>query len=100
MACVVVHHPLLALLDEPTVGVDPELRRSFWGYFAQLNTAGITIIVSTHHLDEAPRCTRLGLMRLGGLMAQDTPQELLRQAGQDNMEAAFLHFANRQEVQK
>jgi len=100
LACALVHHPLLALLDEPTVGVDPELRRSFWGYFAQLNTKGITIIVSTHHLDEAARCTRLGLMRLGRLMAQDTPQELLRQSGQDNMEDAFLHFAGRQEVQK
>ncbi len=100
LACALVHHPLLALLDEPTVGVDPELRRSFWGYFAQLNAEGITIIVSTHHLDEAARCTRLGLMRLGRLMAQDTPQELLRQSGQDNMEDAFLHFASRQEVQK
>ena len=100
LACALVHHPLLAVLDEPTVGVDPELRRSFWGYFAQLNAEGITIIVSTHHLDEAARCTRLGLMRLGRLMAQDTPQELLRQSGQDNKEDAFLHFASRQEVQQ
>ncbi len=97
LACALVHNPRLALLDEPTVGVDPELRRSFWDYFAQLNTEGITIIVSTHHLDEASRCTRLGLMRLGKLLAQDTPQEILRQSGKDNMEDAFLHFASRQE---
>src|SRR6266516_4506180 len=52
LACSLVHRPRLALLDEPTVGVDPQLRRSFWDYFAQLNTEGVTIIVSTHHLDE------------------------------------------------
>jgi ABC-2 type transport system ATP-binding protein len=100
LACALVHHPQLALLDEPTVGVDPQLRRSFWDYFAQLNKEGVTIIVSTHHLDEAARCTRLGLMRFGVLLAQGTPQELLRQSGQDNMEDAFLYFASRQEVQK
>jgi ABC-2 type transport system ATP-binding protein len=99
LACALVHRPRLALLDEPTVGVDPELRRSFWDYFAQLNAQGVTIIVSTHHLDEASRCTRLGLMRFGALLAQDTPQELLRQSGQNNMEDAFLHFASHQEVQ-
>src|SRR5437588_4562203 len=100
LATALVHRPSLALLDEPTVGVDPELRRSFWDYFARLNAEGVTIIVSTHHLDEASRCTRLGLMRSGLLLAQDTPQELLRQAGKDNMEDAFLYFASRQEVQK
>lgn len=99
LACALVHQPRLALLDEPTVGVDPELRRSFWDYFAQLNTEGVTIIVSTHHLDEAARCTRLGLLRNGVLLAQDTPQALLQQAGKDNMEEAFLYFAHRQEVQ-
>ena len=85
------------MLDEPTVGVDPELRRSFWDYFTQLNREGVTIIVSTHHLDEASRCTRLGLMRLGVLLAQDAPQELLRRSGKDNMEDAFLYYASRQE---
>ncbi len=98
LACALVHHPRLVFLDEPTVGVDPELRRSFWDYFAQLNTEGVTIIVSTHHLDEAARCTRLALMRFGKLLAQDTPQSLLQQSGEDNMEDAFLHFASRQEV--
>ena len=97
LACALVHYPRLAVLDEPTVGVDPELRRSFWDYFAQLNKEGVTIIVSTHRLDEASRCTRLGLMRSGAMLAQDAPEELLRQSGKDNMEDAFLHFASRQE---
>jgi ABC-2 type transport system ATP-binding protein len=100
LACALVHHPSIALLDEPTVGVDPELRRSFWDYFAQLNKEGVTIIVSTHHLDEAARCARLGLMRNGILLAQDSPQELLRQSGRDDMEEAFLYYASRQEIPK
>jgi ABC-2 type transport system ATP-binding protein len=100
LACALVHHPTIALLDEPTVGVDPELRRSFWDYFAQLNSEGVTIIVSTHHLDEASRCGRLGLMRNGVLLVQDSPQEVLRRSGQDEMEEAFLFYANHQEVQK
>ncbi len=98
LACALVHRPRLALLDEPTVGVDPELRRAFWNYFAELNKDGVTIIVSTHHLDEAARCTRLGLMRSGALLAQDTPQELLRRSGKRDMEDVFLYYAQGKEV--
>ncbi|GCE11329.1 ABC transporter ATP-binding protein [Tengunoibacter tsumagoiensis] len=97
LACALVHKPRLVLLDEPTVGVDPELRRSFWDYFAQLNQEGVTIIVSTHHLDEAARCTRLGLLRFGRLLAQDEPETLLRLSGKATMEDAFLYFASRQQ---
>ncbi|HLX58946.1 MAG TPA: ABC transporter ATP-binding protein [Ktedonobacteraceae bacterium] len=99
LACALVHKPRLAVLDEPTVGVDPELRLTFWDYFAQLNTEGVTIIVSTHHLDEAARCTRLGLMRFGVMLAQDSPQALLRQSGQESMEDAFLYYARSKEAQ-
>lgn len=99
LACALVHHPRLALLDEPTVGVDPELRREFWKYFARLNREGVTIIVSTHHLDEAAHCTRLGLLRSGVLLAEGAPHELLRQSGKDDMEDAFLYFASRKEEQ-
>ncbi|WP_069802132.1 heme ABC exporter ATP-binding protein CcmA [Thermogemmatispora onikobensis] len=95
LACALVHRPRLALLDEPTVGVDPELRRAFWDYFAQLNREGTTIIVSTHHLDEAARCSRLGLLRFGKLLACGTPQELLEGAGTSDMETAFLYYAAR-----
>lgn len=100
LACALVHNPRLVLLDEPTVGVDPELRLSFWEHFAQLNREGVTIIVSTHHLDEASHCTRLGLMRSGKLIAQDTPLELLRQSGKNSMEEAFLYFASSQEKKR
>ncbi len=96
LACALVHQPRLALLDEPTVGVDPELRRTFWNYFAQLNREGVTIIVSTHHLDEATRCTRLGLLRFGNLLALDTPQALLQRSAKSDMEEAFLYFAHQE----
>ncbi|GHO75679.1 ABC transporter ATP-binding protein [Ktedonobacter sp. SOSP1-85] len=94
LACALVHRPQVILLDEPTVGVDPELRFSFWQYFAQLNREGVTIIVSTHHLDEASRCTRLGLLRSGELLAQGAPTELLERSGKNSMEEAFLFFAH------
>ncbi len=95
LACGLVHRPRLLFLDEPTVGIDPELRHAFWDYFARLNAQGVTIIVSTHHLDEAARCHRLGLLRFGQLLAVDTPNELRRQSGQDDFEQAFLYFAQR-----
>ncbi|HKS70321.1 MAG TPA: ABC transporter ATP-binding protein, partial [Ktedonobacterales bacterium] len=59
LACALIAEPRLLFLDEPTVGIDPELRIAFWDHFARLNDQGVTIVVSTHHLDEAARCSRL-----------------------------------------
>jgi ABC-2 type transport system ATP-binding protein len=89
------HSPKLLFLDEPTVGIDPELRVEFWDYFAKLNARGVTILVSTHHLDEARRCHRLALLRFGKLLALDTPDALLRASGQADFDQAFLYFAHR-----
>src|SRR5437868_5965718 len=82
LACALVHKPKLLLLDEPTVGVDPQLRQAFWTYFRTLVDAGVTIIVSSHVMDEAERCDRLGLMRAGRLLAEGTAAGLLAQTGQ------------------
>ena len=95
LACSLVHQPRLLFLDEPTVGIDPELRHTFWEYFARLNAQGVTIVVSTHHLDEAARCHRLALLRFGQLLAVDTPANLRQQSGKDDFEQAFLYFAQR-----
>jgi ABC-2 type transport system ATP-binding protein len=93
LACALVHDPELLLLDEPTVGVDPQLRQTFWGYFRTLNERGVTIIVSSHVMDEADRCDRLGLMRFGRLLASGTPSEIRALAGTADLEAAFLTLA-------
>lgn len=95
-----IHEPSLLFLDEPTVGIDPELRVEFWDYFARLNARGVTILVSTHILDEARRCHRLALLRFGQLLALDTPEGMLRASGQADFEDAFLHFAHRQDPER
>jgi ABC-2 type transport system ATP-binding protein len=93
LASALIHEPRLLLLDEPTVGIDPELRIAFWEHFARLNAQGVTIIVSTHHLDEAARCHRLALLRFGALLAEGQPAELVRLSGKTTMEEAFLYYA-------
>lgn len=98
LACALIAEPRLLFLDEPTVGIDPELRIAFWDHFARLNAQGVTIVVSTHHLDEAARCSRLALLRFGKLLAVDTPEGLRRQSGEDDFDRAFLYFAHRQEA--
>ncbi len=96
LACALIHRPPLLFLDEPTVGIDPELRHAFWEHFAHLNAAGVTIVVSTHNMDEAARCHRLALLRFGHLLAVDTPAGLRQESGADDFDAAFLYFAQRQ----
>lgn len=93
LAIALLHRPPLLVLDEPTVGVDPELRRVFWEHFAALAGQGVTVLVSTHHMDEARRCMRLALMRAGRVIACGSPLQLLEQAGAGDMEEAFLRFA-------
>ena len=95
LACALIHQPRLLFLDEPTVGIDPELRMAFWDYFKRLNAQGVTILVSTHHLDEAARCDRLALLRFGKLLAVDSPAGLRRESGEDDFDKAFLYFAQR-----
>jgi ABC-2 type transport system ATP-binding protein len=93
LACALVHHPDVVLLDEPTVGVDPQLRVQFWEHFRRLTAQGVTLIVSSHVMDEAERCDRLGFIRDGGLIAEGTAAELRDRAGTQNLEEAFLKFA-------
>jgi ABC-2 type transport system ATP-binding protein len=90
LACAVVHKPRLLLLDEPTVGVDPQLRAELWQRFARMSDEGTTIIVSSHVMDEAERCQRLGLVRYGRMLAEGTAGELRRRAGVERLEDAFL----------
>lgn len=80
LAVALVHDPDLLILDEPTAGVDPPLRRKFWEYFKELNKEGKTILVTTHYMDEAENCDRLALMGGGKVLTVGTPQEIKRKA--------------------
>ncbi|MGL5929104.1 MAG: ABC transporter ATP-binding protein [Dermatophilaceae bacterium] len=82
--------PEVLVLDEPTVGLDPVLRRDLWGIFHDLAGEGTTLLVSSHVMDEAQRCDRLLLMRDGEVLADDVPNALLARTGAVDIEAAFL----------
>ena len=99
LACAVVHRPRLLFLDEPTVGVDPELRVTFWDYFNGLTRRGVTIIVSSHTMDDAAHCNRLAFMRRGRVIAEGTPDELREATARADatLEDAFLYFVQRGE---
>lgn len=76
LACTLIHQPEILLLDEPTTGVDPISRREFWNILTELHLQGTTIIVSTPYMDEADRCSRVGLMYAGKLVECDTPKNI------------------------
>ena len=101
LACAIVHQPPLIFLDEPTVGLDPELRVHFWEYFTDLTKAGHTLIISSHTFDDAAHCQRLAFLRLGRVVAQGTPAELRAATGtkECSLEDAFLYFIRRDEEQ-
>ncbi len=94
LGCAIVHQPKLLFLDEPTVGLDPELRVHFWEYFRSLTQGGATVIISSHTFDDAAHCQKLAFLRQGKVVALGTPAEL--RAATDNSEAtledAFLYF--------
>jgi ABC-2 type transport system ATP-binding protein len=97
LACALVHKPKVLLLDEPTVGVDPQLRVELWEDFHRMADGGTTIIVSSHVMDEAERCQRLGLIQYGKVLAEGTPAEVRQQGGSNNLEEAFLRLAGPRE---
>ncbi len=93
LACAIVHGPRLLLLDEPTVGLDPQLRIQFWDGFRLMTRGGISIVVTSHVMDEAERCDRLGLLRAGKLLAEGSSAELKQRAGTGDLEQAFLKLS-------
>ncbi len=92
LATALLNEPEVLVLDEPTVGLDPVLRRDLWGFFHELAEAGTTLLVSSHVMDEAARCDRLLLLRDGCLLADLTPAALLARTGASDLDQAFLRL--------
>jgi ABC-2 type transport system ATP-binding protein len=92
LAVALLGAPEVLVLDEPTVGLDPVLRRDLWGLFHRLADTGVALLVSSHVMDEADRCDRLLLMRDGRLLSDSTTPELLARTGRDDVEGAFLQI--------
>jgi ABC-2 type transport system ATP-binding protein len=98
LAISMVHEPDLLLLDEPTVGLDPELRAMFWQQFKEITNTGKTIVISGHTMDDASHCDYLGFMREGKFIATGTPDELRQSTGKSDstLEDAFLHLSRKE----
>jgi ABC-2 type transport system ATP-binding protein len=98
LATALVGRPELLVLDEPTVGLDPLLRRDLWQTFARLAAEGATLLVSSHVMDEAERCDELLLVRDGRLLARGTAAEIRARTGSETMDAAFLQLVTSEAV--
>jgi ABC-2 type transport system ATP-binding protein len=97
LAAALLHEPQLLVLDEPTVGLDPVLRRDLWTFFGELAAGGTTLLVSSHVMDEAARCDRLVLLRDGRILTVEAPGELLARTGASDLDEAFLRVIEEEE---
>jgi ABC-2 type transport system ATP-binding protein len=97
LACATAHRPAMLFLDEPTAGVDPAARRTFWATIHALARGGTTILVTTHYMDEAARCERIAFLSRGHLIALGTPEEITRSFGQPTIEDVFIELQRRDE---
>ena len=98
LAISLLHKPRLAFLDEPTAGVDPKLRRSFWDYFNRLAEQDVTLLVTTHLVEEAQRCHVVGFLMAGRLLTEGGPDEILAQTETTNLDDAFIVLQERGQV--
>lgn len=96
LAIAILHNPPVLILDEPTVGIDPVLRKSIWQELNQLADQGVTILVTTHVMDEADKCHNLSMMREGRLIAKGTSLELQNKIGVHSLEEAFIYYGGNQ----
>ncbi len=97
LACATAHRPALVFLDEPTAGVDPAARRSFWERIGARAEEGLAVLVTTHYMDEAERCDRLALLSRGKLIALGTPAEIRESFGLPSIEDVFVELQRRDE---
>ena len=98
LAITLIAEPQVLILDEPAVGIDPVLRKSIWDELYRLSEQNVTILVTTHVMDEAEKCFELAMMRDGEILATGTPQEIKQKAKVDTIEEAFIYFGNSKEA--
>lgn len=97
LACALLHEPDILILDEPTAGVDPVSRRIFWDVIHQLAKQGMTVLVSTHYMDEAETCDRIGFIFSGRLLVEGTPAALKERFQLPHLEDVFVHLVRREQ---
>ncbi len=97
LAMAILHHPPVLVLDEPTVGIDPLLRKDIWAELNKIAAQGVTILVTTHVMDEAEKCHQLAMMRDGRIIAKGTSRELQERIGVNSLEEAFLYYGGQQD---
>ncbi|CAI8928277.1 hypothetical protein EMIT07CA2_40350 [Brevibacillus sp. IT-7CA2] len=100
LSCALLHKPELLILDEPTAGVDPVSRRIFWDVIHELAKQGITVLVTTHYMDEAQTCDWIGFIFFGNLLAEGTSQELIDRMGVGNLEDVFIDLVRQEEARQ
>lgn len=99
LGCAIIHEPKILFLDEPTGGVDPIARRKFWDIIYKLSEQGVTILVTTHYMDEAEHCNSIGFIHYGNILALDTPNRMKEKLGKSSLEDIFV-FLVEHEKQK
>lgn len=95
LAMAIIHNPKVLILDEPTVGIDPLLRKDIWCELYKMAERGVTIIVTTHVMDEAEKCHQLAMLRHGHLIASGSPEELQSRIGASSIEDAFIYYGGK-----
>jgi len=98
LAMAILHQPPVLILDEPTVGIDPLLRQNIWKTLYAMAEQGTTIMVTTHVMDEAEKCTTLAMMREGRLIAHGSPTQIIADSGKKSLEEAFIYFGRGEEA--
>lgn len=92
LSCALIHDPILLVLDEPTAGVDPVSRKAFWETIVRLSVKGVTVFITTHYMDEAEVCDRIGFIYEGKIISTDTPEGHYEKTGLENLEDIFISY--------